>query len=88
MTLYEMTYILRSDADDDAIKAVNDRIGARLKDSKGEVLKTEGWGRRRRPSQSIACARVSISPRSCVCPAVRFEASRISSSWCRKSCFC
>ena len=47
MNLYEMTYILRADGDDEAVTAANDRIATRLKDAKGELVKTEGWGRRR-----------------------------------------
>ena len=47
MNLYEMTYILRSDADDEAVSAVNERISARVQGGEGEMLKTEGWGRRR-----------------------------------------
>jgi small subunit ribosomal protein S6 len=47
MSLYELTYILRSDLEDDAVTAVQDRISGRVKDAEGELVKSEGWGRRR-----------------------------------------
>jgi small subunit ribosomal protein S6 len=47
LNLYEMTYILRSDADEDAVASATARIEARLNDAKGEVVKSEAWGRRR-----------------------------------------
>ena len=47
MNLYEMTYILRTDLDDDGLKAAQERVVARMNDAGGEVVKTEGWGRRR-----------------------------------------
>ncbi len=47
MNLYEMTYVLRPDLDEDALKAAQDRINGRLNDAGGEVVRSEGWGRRR-----------------------------------------
>lgn len=47
MNLYEMTYILRTDLDDEGLKAAQERVAARMTDVGGEVVKTEGWGRRR-----------------------------------------
>lgn len=47
MNLYELTYILRSDLDEERVAAAQDRIGARLKDASGELVKSEAWGRRR-----------------------------------------
>lgn len=47
MHLYELTYVLRSDLDEDAVKAAEERINGRLTEARGELVKTEGWGRRR-----------------------------------------
>ncbi|HZT96896.1 MAG TPA: 30S ribosomal protein S6 [Chloroflexota bacterium] len=47
MNLYELTYILRPDLDEDALAATQSRIDTRLKDAGGEVVRSEAWGRRR-----------------------------------------
>jgi small subunit ribosomal protein S6 len=47
MNLYEMTYILRTDLDEDGLRAVQERVTGRMTDAGGEVVKSEGWGRRR-----------------------------------------
>ncbi|GEM_PF-102503 len=47
MTLYELTYILRPDLEEDVLSAAQDRIAARFTDVGGEIVKSEPWGRRK-----------------------------------------
>jgi small subunit ribosomal protein S6 len=47
VNLYEVTYLVRPDLDDEALAAVNNRVNERLSSLGGELLRSEGWGRRR-----------------------------------------
>lgn len=47
MNLYELTYVLRPDLEEDALNSAQERVSARVSDTGGEILKSEGWGRRR-----------------------------------------
>ena len=47
MRLYELTYIVRPDMDDEAVAAVAARLEQTITANGGTVLKTENWGKRR-----------------------------------------
>lgn len=47
LNLYEMTYIVRPDLEDEERTAVEGRVSDRVSGFGGEVVRAEGWGRRR-----------------------------------------
>jgi small subunit ribosomal protein S6 len=44
---YELTYIVRPDADDETVAAVTARVGQVITTNGGRVLKVDAWGKRR-----------------------------------------
>lgn len=47
MNEYELMYIVRPEADSDAVAAVNEQVASWIGGQGGEIVKTNVWGRRK-----------------------------------------